>query len=88
MKCCMIFDIKMEDFHCKPQLVVRGHMTKAPATLIYASITVHIALLVAALNNVDIWASDVLNAHITAPCHKKIWTTLGKEFGDDCSQKP
>ncbi|KAL7474898.1 hypothetical protein ACHAW6_000843, partial [Cyclotella cf. meneghiniana] len=35
---------------------------------------------------VDIWAADVLNAYITTPCHKKIWTTLGKEFGDDCVQ--
>ena len=22
-----------------------------------------------------------------APCHKKIWTTLEKEFGDDCGWK-
>eukprot|EP00804_Cyclotella_cryptica_P004627 CCRYP_006943-RA/>CCRYP_006943-RA protein AED:0.44 eAED:0.44 QI:0/0/0/1/0/0/2/0/122 len=41
-----------------------------------------IALLVAAFNDVDIWVVDVLNAYIT-----KIWTTLGKEFGDDCGKK-
>jgi hypothetical protein len=35
----------------------------------------------------DIWAVDVLNAYITAPCRDKIWTTLGKEFGDDCGRK-
>ncbi len=55
-------------------------MTKAPETFTYASIvsqeTVHIALLVAVLNDVDIWAADVLNAYITVPCRKKIWTTL------------
>eukprot|EP00804_Cyclotella_cryptica_P008800 CCRYP_015637-RA/>CCRYP_015637-RA protein AED:0.26 eAED:0.26 QI:0/-1/0/1/-1/1/1/0/227 len=49
--------------------------------------TVWIALLTAALNEIDIWATDVLNAYITAPCREKIWTTLGKEFGHDCSQK-
>ena len=49
--------------------------------------TVQIALLVAALNNIDIWVADVLNAYITAPCREKIWTTLGKEFGDDCGKK-
>eukprot|EP00804_Cyclotella_cryptica_P031314 CCRYP_011111-RB/>CCRYP_011111-RB protein AED:0.34 eAED:0.34 QI:0/0/0/1/0.5/0.33/3/0/356 len=81
--CChMIFDAR---------LVAGGHATKAPATLTYASVmsreTVRIALLVAALNNVDIWAADVLNAYITAPCQEKIWTTLGKEFGDDCGKK-
>ncbi len=87
----MIFDVKMEDFHRKARLVAGGHMTKAPATLTYASIVsqeiVWITLLMAVLNDVDIWAADVLNAYITAPCHEKIWTTLGKEFGDDCSQK-
>eukprot|EP00804_Cyclotella_cryptica_P020242 CCRYP_010924-RA/>CCRYP_010924-RA protein AED:0.27 eAED:0.27 QI:0/0/0/1/1/1/2/0/495 len=45
------------------------------------------ALLVAVLNDVDIWAADVLNAYITMPCREKIWTTLGKEFGDDCGKK-
>ncbi|KAL7474388.1 hypothetical protein ACHAW6_000363 [Cyclotella cf. meneghiniana] len=38
MKCHMIFDIKMEDFCRKAWLVARGHMTKAPATLTYASV--------------------------------------------------
>ena len=37
IQCHMIFDVKMEDFHCKAQLIARGHVTKAPATLTYAS---------------------------------------------------
>ena len=44
-------------------------------------------MLLAALNNIDIWAADVLNAYIPAPCCEKIWTTLGQEFGDDCDRK-
>ena len=59
----------------------------APASLAYASVmsreTVRTALLLAVLNNIDIWATDVLNTYITVPCHEKIWTTLGKEFGND-----
>ena len=51
----MIFDIKMEDFRRKARLVAGGHMTKAPATITYASVvsreTVRIALLMAALND-------------------------------------
>ena len=39
------------------------------------------------LNIVDMWATYVLNAYISKPCREKIWTTLGKEFGDDCSLK-
>jgi hypothetical protein len=91
IRCHMIFDVKMEDFRRKAQLVAEGHATKALATLTYASVvsreTVRIALLMAALNDVDIWAADVLNAYITAPCREKIWTTLGKEFGDVCGKK-
>ncbi|KAL7476293.1 hypothetical protein ACHAW6_002165, partial [Cyclotella cf. meneghiniana] len=80
MKFHMIFDVKMEDFCRKARLVAGGHMTKTPATLTYASVvsqdTVRIALLMAALNDIDIWAANVLNTYITTPCSKKIWTTL------------
>ncbi|KAL7475396.1 hypothetical protein ACHAW6_001312 [Cyclotella cf. meneghiniana] len=87
----MIFDVKIADFSYKAQLVAEGHITKAPATLTYASVmsreTMRIAQLVAALNDIDIWTTDVLNAYISALCHEIIWTPLGKEFGDDYSQK-
>ncbi|KAL7474158.1 hypothetical protein ACHAW6_000149, partial [Cyclotella cf. meneghiniana] len=91
MRCYMIFDVKMEDFCHEARLVAKGHMTIAPVTVTFASVmsweTKCIALLVAALNNVDIWAANVLNAYITTPCHENIWTTLGKEFDDNCSWK-
>jgi hypothetical protein len=87
----MVFDVKMEDFCWKARLVAGGLMTKAPATLTYASVvsreTVRLALTVAALNDIDVWAADVLNAYITAPCRKKIWTTLGPEFESDRGKK-
>ena len=55
----MTFDVEMEDFCHKAWIVAGQHMTKAPATLTYASImskeTMQIALLVAVLSNVDIW---------------------------------
>ncbi|KAL7487169.1 LOW QUALITY PROTEIN: hypothetical protein ACHAW6_015163 [Cyclotella cf. meneghiniana] len=76
MKCHMIIDIKMEVFVAR---LVNGDMTKAPTTLA--------SLLVAALNNVDIWAADVLNAYITAPFCEKIWSTLGNKFGENCGRK-
>jgi hypothetical protein len=69
--CHMIFDIKMEDFRRKARLVADGHMTKAPATITYASKvsceTVRIALLMAALSDLNVKVGDVLNAYITAP---------------------
>ena len=54
VRCHMIFDVKMEDFRRKARFVAGSHMTKAPATLTYASVvsreTVRIALTIAALN--------------------------------------
>jgi len=46
--CHMIFDVKMEDFRRKAQLIAGGHKTAAPATITYTSVvsreTVRIAL--------------------------------------------
>ncbi len=88
--CHMIFDVKMEDFKCKARLVAGGHKTEAPATITYASVvsceTVRIALMIAALNDLQVKAGDVLNAYITAPCKEKVWTVLGPEFGPDAGK--
>jgi hypothetical protein len=83
----MIFDVKMEDFRQKARLVAGGHRTKAPATITYASVvsreTVHLALTIASLNDLEVKLGDVLNAYITAPVKEKVWTVLGPEFGHD-----
>ena len=49
--------------------------------------TVRIALTISDLNNLEVKASNVMNAFLTAPCAKKIWTTLGPEFRDDVGKK-
>jgi hypothetical protein len=76
INCHMIFDVKMEDFRRKAQLVAGGHMTEAPPTITYASVvsreTVCLALTIAALNNLEVKVGDVLNAYITAPINKKV----------------
>jgi hypothetical protein len=88
--CHIIFDIKMEDFGCKARLVAGGHMTKAPGTITYASVfsceTVRIALLMAALNDLNVKVGDVLNTYITAPISEKVWTVLGPEFNLDAGK--
>ena len=87
----MIFDVKMEDFRQKARLVTGGHVTKAPATITYASVvardTVRIALLLAALNDLDVKVGDVLNVYITVPVTEKIWTILGPQFGIDAGKR-
>lgn len=91
INCHMVFDIKMEDFRRKARLVAGGHTTDAPAVMTYASVvsreSVRLALTLAALNNLQLKAGDVLNAYITAPCKEKIWTVLGPEFGEDAGKR-
>jgi hypothetical protein len=88
--CHMIFDVKMEDFRKKARLVDGGHWTKAPATITYTSVasreTVHLALTVASLNNLEVKVGDVLNAYITAPVKEKVWSVLGPEIGHDAGK--
>jgi len=88
--CHMVFDLKMEDFKRKARLVAGGHKTDAPATITYASVvsreTVRLALMLAALNDLQVKAGNVLNAYITAPCKEKVWTTLGPEFGPEAGK--
>jgi len=86
--CHMIFDVKLgENYRRKARMVAGGHQTSAPATITYSSVvsrdSVRIALLVAALNDLDILACDIQNAFLTAPCREKIATIVGPEFGSD-----
>jgi hypothetical protein len=81
VRCHMIFDIKQEDFRRKARLVAGGHTTEAPATVTYASVvsreSVRVALLLAALNNLEVKTADIENAYITAP----------PEFGSEAGKK-
>ena len=66
-------------------------MLDTPPILTYASVvsrdTVRIVLTLAALNDLQVKASDVQNAYLTAPCKEKVWTTLGPEIGPDQRRK-
>ena len=58
-------------------------MTKAPATITNARVmsreTVRIALMIAALNYLEVKLADILNAYVQAPVTEKVWTSLGPE---------
>jgi len=91
MECHMIFNVKLDCFSRKSRLVAGGHQTKPPASvLMYASVvsreTVQIAFTIATLNDLQVKASDVQNAYLTAPCAEKIYTVLGLEFGADAGE--
>eukprot|EP00957_Ditylum_brightwellii_P091833 6992088-Ditylum_brightwellii.AAC.1 len=62
-----------------------GHTTDAPNTITYSSVvsrdSVCIPFLIAASNELDVMSADIGNAYLNAPCHEKIWTVTGPEFG-------
>ena len=72
----MILDVRMEDFRRKDSLVAGGHMTETPATMIYASIiyreSVGLALMIIALNVLQVKCGNVKNAYITASITEKV----------------
>jgi hypothetical protein len=87
--CHMIFDIKMDgNFTRKARLVAGGHTTETPSSATYSSVvsreSVRLAFTIAGLNDLDIYAADISNAYLHAPCREKIWTLAGPEFGSDC----
>ena len=70
----MIYDIKMDSTR-KARLVSEGCRTPNPVTSTYAGVvsreSVRIAFTYAALNGLDVWATDVQNAFLQAPCPKR-----------------
>ena len=88
ISCHMVFDIKMDgEFTRKARFVAGGHTTEIPSSITYSSVvsreSVRIAFLIAALNDLQIFAADIGNAYLNAPCREKIWTVAGPEFGTD-----
>jgi hypothetical protein len=59
-------------------------MNGAPMTMTYASVvsreTIRIALTIAALNDLEVKAADILNAYISAPIKEKVWCALGQNL--------
>ena len=82
----MIFDINLGDnLRRKSRMVAGGHNTKTPSSFTYSSVVsrdlVRIMIMLAALNGLDLQATDITNAYLTGPCREKIWTRSGSEFG-------
>jgi hypothetical protein len=90
IKCHMIFDIKMEDFRQKAYMVAGGHMTGAPTIMAYTSVvspeTICTTLTIAALNNLEVKAANILNAYISAQIKEKVWCAFGPEFGSNAGK--
>jgi hypothetical protein len=82
----VIFDVKM-DFTRKARFVAGGHLTEAPGSITCSSVvsqdSIRLAFLIAGLNDLDVFAEDVTNAYLNAPCREKIWLEGQIETGKD-----
>jgi hypothetical protein len=91
IRCHMIFDINMEDFHRKARFVVGGHTTDTPHPMTYASVvsreSVRIELTLDALNDLDAKMAVIENAYLTALTTEKVWTVISPVFGDDAKKR-
>ena len=84
--CHMKFNIKMDgNFSRGSCFVAGGHTTDPPASIIYSRVfsgdSVWIAFILAELNDLDVFAAIIGNAYLNDPCHEKICTKYGPEFG-------
>ena len=65
----------------------RRQHDQSMATITYASIvlreTVSIALMIFALNDLEVKSGIILNAYVQASVIENVWTTLSPEFGKD-----
>ncbi|KAL7535614.1 hypothetical protein ACHAWF_005213 [Thalassiosira exigua] len=77
------------NFTCKARFVANGSTTDTPSAVTYSSVvsrdSLRIALLVAALNSLKIFACDIGNAYLNAPCKckERIWFVAGHEYGHE-----
>jgi hypothetical protein len=82
----IIWDVKM-DFTRKARYVAGGHRTEPPKALTYSSVvsreSVRLALLIAALNDLDVRLTDIKNAYLNAPITEKYYVIAGDEFGPE-----
>eukprot|EP00934_Nitzschia_sp_Nitz4_P001810 Nitzschia sp. Nitz4//scaffold191_size41780//52//5493//NITZ4_007461-RA/size41780-processed-gene-0.69-mRNA-1//1//CDS//3329540163//1810//frame0 len=86
-----VFTVKMESFKRKARWVAGASGVETPREMTYASVvsreSVRIALTLAALNDLQVVASDIQNAYLTAPTTERIWTILGPEWGREAGRK-
>ena len=88
--CHVIFDVKM-DFMRKARFVANGSKTQTPLSVCYPSVasreSVRLAFLVTAFDDLDIFACDIGNAYLNAPCKEQIWFKAGEECGSHLKGK-
>jgi len=85
IRCHIVFDIKMDGTR-KARYVAGGHLAEPlPSSITYSTVvardSIRILLVIAALNDLDILATDLQNAYLSAKPRERVWFIAGKEFG-------
>ena len=75
----IISDIKMDGkFTRKSRLVAKSHTTAPPSSITYSSVvsgdSLRVAFLLSSLNDLYIFARDVVNSYLNSKCREKLWT--------------
>lgn len=87
--CHLVFEVKY-DLRRKARYVAGGHLTNTPSSMTYSSVvsreSIRIGFLVAALNGLDVWAADIMNAYLNAPTKEKVWFQAGTEWGENAGK--
>jgi Reverse transcriptase (RNA-dependent DNA polymerase) len=93
IQCHFIFYLKLgENFRHKARYVAQGNRMEDPDVITFSLVvlshnSVRIALLLAALNGLELKACDIKNAYLTAPNKEKVYIVAGPEFDPElCGQ--
>ena len=77
--CHLIFDVKI-DIARNPRYVSGGHIIDTTFYMTYTSVVIrdnmHLAFLIATLNDLDLLAGDNQNAYLNALTKEKVFSTL------------
>ena len=76
----IIFDVKHDRRH-KARLVAGGHLTDTPMESVYSGVVsqrgLRIFLLIAELNQLEVWATDITSAYLEAYTNEKVCIKAG-----------
>ncbi len=82
-----VFDVKF-NLQRKARLVAGGNHTQPPKEDIFSGVvgmdTIHLGFLLAALNKLEVCATDIGNAFLYGTTNEKVYITAGAEFGEKC----
>jgi hypothetical protein len=80
-----VYDIKIDGRH-KARMVAGGHRTEVPIDSVYSGVVslagIRIVTLLAELNDMELWNTDVGNAYLESYTKEKVAFIAGPEFGE------